>query len=144
MAGDIVQETRMPMAQQSPRINDKTKILRWYYKDTFEIDWQITLFDNDSNSVITYGEGDQILVSFYIYGTNKLIYSFPCTVNKEGVKGWIDSDTNTLVLNFDKEVSQRFRPGKYSYSLKYIRGTNPQEQLITTICTGKIVEVEKW
>lgn len=139
----VIQCTHYPLLKQSPRL-DKNKVLHWYFKDTFQIQWQIALcWDNNPEDPIIYSEADKILVSFYVYGREFMVYTFECTVNSQDGKGWISSEDNIIYLNFDKEVTKYFKPGRYSYAIKFIHN-DESGQNISTISANNIAEVEKY
>lgn len=137
------EENRLPGAKQSPRI-DKNNVIKWYYGDTFEIHWHLVLSQNES--IISYAPEDQVIFSFYEAGTRKLVQRFVCTN--------IDTETNMMILQFDKVTSLKFKPGRYTFDVKYINFSiendgNGNEyktsdtQDITTVGAKYLVEVER-
>lgn len=143
MSETIIQHAHYPLLKQSPRL-DKNKVLHWYFKDTFQLEWTIALcWNNNPSDPIIYSDKDKFLVSFYVYGKDFMVYTFECTTTKEGQKGWISPEDNKLYLSFDKEVSQRFKPGKYSYFIKFVHDEGDSKN-ITTISANNVVEVERY
>jgi len=135
-------EVNLPGAKESPRM-DKNNVIKWYYGDTFEIHWHLTL--KREGELIVYAPEDQIIFSFYIAGTDKLIHRFVCKN--------IDTSTNMAILRFDKSTSLKFKPGRYCFGIKYINyslendngETKVQKntQDITTVGAKYLVEVER-
>lgn len=134
---------RVPGAQESPRMGDDN-IIRWYYGDTFEIHWYLTL--RQGETPIIYDPEDQIIFSFYIAGTNKLIHRFVCKN--------IDPETNMAILIMDKSTSLKFKPGRYSFGMKFVNYSQEDDgdgnmvmqkhsQDITTVGAKYLVEVER-
>lgn len=138
-----MEETKLPGAKQSPRITN-SNIIKWYYGDTFEIHWHLVLSQNDK--IIKYAPEDQVVFSFYVAGTNNLVHRFVCQN--------IDTETNILILKFDKNTSLKFKPGRYVFSVKYINYSIENDengeaykkgdtQDITTVGAKYLVEVER-
>lgn len=129
--------------KESPRI-DENNVIHWYYGDIFEIQWHLTLKENDE--LITYEPEDQIIFSFYTFDSNKLIHRFICKN--------IDNSTHMAILQFNKMTSLKFKPGKYRFSVKYISflkeringkmSIEKDTQDITTVGEKYFVEVEQW
>lgn len=128
---NVIQETSIPMLKQSPRV-DGNKVIKWYYGDTFQIDWYIALWRN--NAPMIYDENDKIVIAFYHLGTHNMVHTF--TVSGIG-------QDNKVRVEFTKEISRLFRPGKYCYTIKYFDGDSKSSKNITTLCAEKLVEVEK-
>lgn len=135
-------EVKIPGAKQSPRV-DKNNVIKWYYGDTFEIHWHLTL--KRDGKIIKYAPEDQIVFSFYVLGTKFLVHRFVCKN--------IDTETNMAILQFDKDISFKFKPGRYAFNVKYINDSVENDngeiiiergtQDITTVGAKYLVEVEK-
>lgn len=106
-------------------------ILKWNAGDTFYIKWKVSLFK--SGVPYNYTEEDQLVVEFYEKLSRKLVYAF--IAKNIGT-------SKTIFLNFTKEISKLFKPGEYSYTLKYMRFIDGEPQ-ITTIGGNFPVEVMK-
>lgn len=135
----------IPGAKESPRMSSDN-VIKWYYGDTFEINWCLTLKQKESGETIVYGSDDQLIFSFYKAGTDKLIHRFVCRE--------IDTETNIVSLKFTKNVSIKFKPGRYNFCVKYVYYTDETDdegnvvtekatQEITTLGAKYLVEVEE-
>lgn len=102
-------------------------ILKWYEKDSFDIDWTINLTRDDEPLV--FAPDDVVLITFYDCNDRE-VYTFSFTN--------IGSD-NTIVLEMTPEISKNFAAGKYTYCMKYVDSTH--NNYITTIAANKRVEV---
>ncbi|MBO7691887.1 MAG: hypothetical protein J6T10_04540 [Methanobrevibacter sp.] len=133
-----MEEARLPGAKQSPRI-DTNNVIKWYYGDTFEI--QLHLVLKRDGDVVEYAPEDQFIFSFYNKDTQKLVKRFVCTE--------IDNEAKLLTLKFDKEISMDFKPGRYSFGVKYISNSEEDSETqsvtedITTVGAKYSVEVER-
>ena len=133
-----MEEARLPGAKQSPRI-DTNNVIKWYYGDTFKL--QLHLVLKRDGEVVEYAPEDQFIFSFYNKGTQRLVKRFVCTE--------IDNETKLLTLKFDKETSMDFKPGRYSFSVKYISNSEENSETqsvtedITTVGAKYSVEVER-
>lgn len=133
-----MEEARLPGAKQSPRI-DTNNVIKWYYGDTFEL--QLHLVLKRDGDVIEYAPEDQFIFSFYNKDTRRLVKRFVCTE--------IDNETKLLTLKFDKETSMDFKPGRYSFGVKYISNSEEDSETqsvtedITTVGAKYSVEVER-
>jgi len=112
-------------AKQSPRIEDG--ILKWYEGDTFSFVWTINITNKDTGNPIIFMLEDSIDFEFFNeFGQLIQVFHF----------GNIPTD-NKVRLDFNEDVSKKFRRGKYKYSIKY-NGIN-----IVTIGASNKAEVEK-
>ena len=115
-------------ALPSPRLVGN--VLKWYYGDTFSINWTITL-KRDGVPII-FGEGDQIVFSFYIPNSPKCVQVFT----------FDNITSNLFTLNFTSDISKKFIPGKYVYDIKYI-STAADTMEVKTIGSFNCIEVER-
>lgn len=133
-----MEEARLPGAKQSPRI-DTNNVIKWYYGDTFEL--QLHLVLKRDGDVVEYAPEDQFIFSFYNKDTRKLVKRFVCTE--------IDNEAKLLTLKFNKETSMDFKPGRYSFGVKYISNSEENSETqsvtedITTVGAKYSVEVER-
>ena len=133
-----MEEARLPGAKQSPRI-DTNNVIKWYYGDTFKL--QLHLVLKRDGEVVEYAPEDQFIFSFYNKDTRRLVKRFVCTE--------IDNETKLLTLKFDKETSMDFKPGRYSFGVKYISNSEENSETqsvtenITTVGAKYSVEVER-
>ena len=109
-------------AKKSPRIEDGK--FYWYEGNTFAIELEINL-SNENGETITLSDTDTIIIN--------------CSRNDISIHKFTFREffENKIVLNFDEELTKKFRAGSYEYTITYI-GTN-----ITTIVAKNIMEVEK-
>ena len=94
--------SNIPNAKPSPRIEHGC--LYWYKDDTFSINIELSLSDQDGRPVPATGT---VEVVFYDDCKNS-IKTFEC----------IPSD-NVITLEFDKQVSSLFPIGEYRYDIHY-------------------------
>lgn len=95
----------IPEAKASPRVENGC--LCWYEGDTFEIQMQIELMDQDGENV-NISESDTVTVTFYD-GRRDAIQEFKF----QNVQG------NTVTLSFTDEISKKFLKGRYRYDMLY-------------------------
>lgn len=113
--------TSLPSARSSPRIING--VLKWYEGDTFTLDIELELTDQDGMTIDTTGKE----VDFLFYNrSNELV--------KEFIFKNIQNNTVTLVFNTD--VSALFPMGEYHYDVHYISSDR------TTIVRNNDVIVE--
>lgn len=138
-------ENVMVPAPQSPRMDNG--VLKWFYGDTFAIDMVINLVEQNIdesgeyiNRIIDFDEDDQITVVFF-NAHKEVVYSFVAKniSNDEGSENY-----HTITLDFTKDISHKFRKGRYTYCVKYVHKEDGKTVLtdITTICVDNKVEVE--
>lgn len=133
-------------APQSPRMDNG--VLKWFFGDTFAVDMVINLVEQtvDENGetterLVDFSPDDQIIVTFFNF-RKEPIHSFII----RGIGNDESSeDYHTATLEFDKDVSHKFRVGKYTYCMKYVHKENGRSVStdITTICVNNKVEVER-
>lgn len=112
----------IPSAKPSPRIENG--VLKWYVGDTFTIQLELELTDQDGEEIVI-GEEDTVTVKFIDDELNT-VKEFNCS----------EIPNNTIELAFDEDVTALFHKGKYSYDI-YYSGENR-----TTICNDNKAEVE--
>lgn len=95
----------IPAAKTSPRVENGC--LCWYEGDTFEIQMQIELMDQDGENVNISGS-DTVTVTFYDERRDA-IQEFKF----QNVQG------NTVTLSFTDEISKKFLKGRYRYDMLY-------------------------
>lgn len=94
-------------AKQSPRIEDG--ILKWYEGDTFSFIWTINLTNKDTGNPMVFMPEESVDFEFCNeFGQLIQVFSFDN----------IPTD-NKVRLDFNEDVSRKFRIGKYKYSVKY-------------------------
>ena len=95
----------LPSAQMSPRIVNG--VIKWYAGDTFELQVDIQLQDQDGEN-ITIGQGESIEFAFF----NR---------KRELVKLFLfeNIENNCVTLVFDDEVTALFPAGHYTYDVYY-------------------------
>ena len=132
-------------APQSPRMDNG--VLKWFYGDTFAVDMVINLVEQEAqkdgtfvDKPINFDESDQIVVTFF-NERKEVVYSF---ISKNISNDEKSEYYHTITLNFTKDVSHRFRRGKYTYCMKYVHKEdgNTVYTDITTICVNNRAEVE--
>ena len=101
----------LPAAAVSPRVENG--ILYWYAGDTFDLELELKLEDQDGTAVDVDGEKDGVTVCFYDE-RRELVASFAFGKTAEGAV-----TDNTVTLAFDAEVSALFPKGKYTYDVVY-------------------------
>ena len=95
--------SRIPNALPSPRII--CGVLHWYENDTFELQIELELEDQDGEPVII-GENDTVNVTFSNeYGEQVKEFSFS------------NIQHNTVTLEFDATATALFGKGRYSYDV---------------------------
>lgn len=95
-------------------------VLTWNEGDTFFIKWKVSLIKE--SLPYEYAEGDQLVVQFYDKWSDHIIYQF--------IEQNIGT-SKTIFLDFTKEISQLFKAGEYSYSLKYMTEKDGRVEAIT-------------
>lgn len=95
----------LPSARMSPRIING--VIKWYAGDTFELQVDITLQDQDGED-ITIAQGETIEFAFF----NR---------KRELVKSFLFEhvEHNCVTLVFDDEVTALFPAGEYTYDVYY-------------------------
>lgn len=95
----------IPNAEMSPRIVNG--VLKWYEGDTFELQLELELTDQDGESVII-GASDTVKIVFL-------------NERREQVKefSFTNVQNNTVTLDFDATVTALFRRGRYTYDVYY-------------------------
>lgn len=106
-------------------------ILKWNEGDTFYIKWKVNLLKD--GVPYDYREDDQLVVEFYNKLSKKLVYAF---INKN------IGTSKTIFLKFTKQISKLFKPGEYTYALKFMRSSEEGQKIIT-IGARFPVEVER-
>ena len=95
----------LPSARMSPRIINGA--LKWYEGDTFNLQVEIDLTDENGDKVEMVAPQT---VEFRFH-------------NKRDVLVWAvtfeNIENNTVVLNFNKEVTGKFPKGEYNYNVIY-------------------------
>lgn len=101
--------SNIPSARSSPRIVNG--VLKWYEFDTFTLDLELELEDQDGEPV-TIGTDDIVEINFYNRSEDK-------------VKEWhfTNISSNVVTLVFDDEVTALFPAGWYHYDIIY-KGEN--------------------
>lgn len=141
----MIDNNVMVPAPQSPRIDNG--VLKWFYGDTFVVDMVINLVEeevgedgNIVNRLINFNESDQIVVTFF-NDRKEVIHSF--------ISNNISNDETSefyhmVSLDFTKDISHKFRRGRYTYCVKYAHkdGDKTVSTDITTICADNRAEVE--
>ena len=113
---------RIPNALPSPRIN--CGVIHWYENDTFELQIELELEDQDGEPVII-GENDTVKVTFSnAYGEKVKEFSFTNVQN------------NTVTLEFDSTVTALFPRGRYTYDVYHTAAGR------TTLANGNEAVVE--
>lgn len=112
----------LPAARQSPRIENG--ILYFYMGDTFELDLELTLTDQDGED-ISIAAASTVKVEF-LNRQNQTVKSFEFT----------DIQNNTVTLCFDAVCSALFSRGEYRYRIYYTA------QQRTTLAADDICIVE--
>lgn len=95
----------IPNAEPSPRVVNG--VLKWYEGDTFDLDLEIKLEDQDGEP-ITIGASDTVKVVFRDSARN-IVKEFSFT----GISG------NTVTLDFDSTCTALFPKGCYTYDVYY-------------------------
>lgn len=98
-------EINLTTAKKSPRIENE--VLKWYYKNTFTYNIHLRLVDDTTGAEIDLGPEDKIRFIFYTEGSSCVVHTFE-------VSGENLSD-KLIVLNFNDEISAKFKPGRYQY-----------------------------
>lgn len=112
--------SNLPGAEYSPRIVNG--VIRWYAGDTFSLQLDFTIEDQDGLPVEIQPE-DTVSVVFR-NEMDKAVKEFEFT----------DVQNNTVTLIFDDSVTALFREGGYTYDI-YYRGA----ERVTLINNGKVV-----
>ena len=110
----------LPRAEISPRIVNG--VLKWYEGDTFSLQIELELEDQDGEPITIQPE-DTVKVVFKNKSL-RTVKEFTFT----GIKG------NTIHLEFDKECTDLFEKGNYTYDIIYIT-----EEIKTIAATNKVV-----
>lgn len=95
----------IPGAKASPRI--EAGVLCWYEGDTFDLEIQFALLDQDEDAVHMQ-ESDRVTVTF-LDETRKPVREFSFT----------ELEDNRVTLVFDEAVSGTFTKGRYTYDVRY-------------------------
>ena len=95
----------IPAAAPSPRISGGT--IKWYAGDTFTLNLQLALTDQDG-AAVGIPMGDVVSVTFYDRCLRP-VYSFADRRVTD----------NVLSLVFTEEVSSRFPAGEYTYDVRW-------------------------
>lgn len=114
--------TSLPSARSSPRIING--VLKWYEGDTFTLDLELQLEDQDGTA-IDIASADTVDIVFS-NRSDDIIKDFEFTNIKN----------NTVTIVVDAEVSALFTAGEYKYNVIY-KGSNR-----TTIAHDNDVIVE--
>lgn len=134
----------MAPAPQSPRMDNG--VLKWFYGDTFVVDMVINLVEEEVgedgtlvNRLINFNESDQIMVTFF-NDRKELVHSF---ILKNISNDETSESYHTASLDFTKDISHKFRCGRYTYCVKYVHkdGDKTVSTDITTICVNNRAEV---
>ena len=110
---------------ESPRIEDG--VIKWYCGDIFYISFEV--LDDKTGEPLELSQGDAVIIRFYDR-QGLLVKQF------EFVNGKCDD----LTCYIDKNTSERFRAGKYTYCIKYHCGDLKTE---TTVKALGECEVER-
>ena len=110
----------LPRAEISPRIVNG--VLKWYEGDTFSLQIDLELEDQDGETITIQPE-DTLKVVFKNKSL-RTVKEFTFT----GIEG------NTIHLEFDKECTALFEKGNYTYDIIYIT-----EEIKTIAATNKAV-----
>lgn len=111
----------IPCANESPRVCEKGYI-HWYEGDTFELTFDITFVD-DTGSIVEIQPTDEITICFRDKYQNIL-----CEFKTIG--------SNEITMNFDKEITSKFKVGEYTYCARLNNGW------IKTFMRNNIILVE--
>ena len=95
----------LPNAEQSPRIVNG--VLRWYEGDTFEIDIDLDLKDQDGEPIVI-APGDEVQITFADKSLQE-VKTFYFT----GI------ENNNVKLVFDADVTALFHKGIFTYDIIY-------------------------
>lgn len=115
MLGESEQEGirmgNLPTAKVSPRIENG--VLYWYAGDTFTLELELSLEDQDGTALAVDSDTDDVTVEFY-------------NDRRESVKTFSYGKTagstitgNVISLVFDEQVSALFPKGSYTYDVIY-------------------------
>lgn len=115
----------LPSAEFSPRIENG--VLRWYAKDTFDVQVDLELEDQDHRP-ITLSSTDTVTFEFFNRSLRS-VKKFTFTAS--------DIEDNSVHLNFDEETSDLFFPGKYTLDVTVTHDGN-----VTTVAKASPVLVE--
>lgn len=99
-------DNRVPHAKKSPRNADG--VIYWYEGDTFPLKLSVVLKD-DSKNVVSFCEGDKLEVVFFTAERKTEI----CR------KEFKDISSGEIVLDFNDELTGKFRVGQYVYDVIY-------------------------
>lgn len=113
---------RIPNALPSPRIN--CGVIHWYENDTFELQIELELEDQDGEAVII-GASDTVRIVF-LNACRETVKEFSFT----------NIQNNTVTMDFDAATTALFPHGRYTYDVIY----SAVER--TTICDSNRVVVE--
>lgn len=116
----------------SPRFEGDT--LKWFCGNTFPYSMEIALLDGDTGESIIPSNGDRITVRFYD-ARNNLVHNFDFP-NLSSYK-IDDIDYVEIVMNFNEDVSSKFKVGKYKYCVTYYG------EYVTTLWDNAEAIVEK-
>lgn len=116
-------ENNLPSARSSPRIVNG--VLKWYEGDTFDLQLEITLQDQDDLPV-TLKTTDVVDIVF-MNAKNKIVKELSFTKISNGL----------ITLSFDEALSALFKAGEYTYDVYLTSGTNR-----TTLAKDNMIVVE--
>ena len=97
--------SNLPSARSSPRIVNG--VLKWYEGDTFTLDIELELIDQDGAAIDTNGK--EVLIKFYDMSED-LVKEF----NIKNIQN------NTVSLEFNSEITALFPQGEYHYDVIYM------------------------
>lgn len=119
-------------AKESPRFDDEKDILYWYAGDAFTVTWVFKLLDEESGEIHEYAPDDRMFFTFHD-AKKHLVHMFEC----------VDIQGCELQTNFTPEISMKFKPGFYTYCVKYNWiDEETGEERVQTIIDNKRVIVE--
>lgn len=102
---DFLEPASIPSAAPSPRIVGG--VLKWYAGDTFELQVDLELKDENGEAVVI--ESGQSVEFVFRDRTGKTVYAV----------GFEDIADNRVVVRFDASVSALFPKGRYTYDVVY-------------------------
>ena len=111
----------IPSAKQSPRIENG--VVKWYEGDTFALQLELDIVDQDGERVILAPE--DTVTAVFRNDALSVVKEFTFT----------DVADNTITLAFDNTCTALFPAGHYTYDIRCI-GTRR-----TTVCSGNEAEV---
>ena len=106
----------LPAGRESPRIENG--VLYWYAGDTFTLNLELSLEDQDGTKLTVNNETDDVTVTFYNDRRERVkAFSYGKAEEGEANDGAITGNVVSLV--FDKNVSALFPKGSYHYDVVY-------------------------